>query len=128
MFFLGEGSGPQKKSDDVVVDDDDEEKRVILLKEENSSSCIELDLGVGAYTASQPEEATISPLVKARYHKWCLFTEAQRRELDHQVLIFNHFACNFPLHHHLVPHSAFAAATLDPAFYKQFPTYMSGFY
>ncbi|XP_058745621.1 growth-regulating factor 9-like [Vicia villosa] len=31
-----------------------------------------------------------------------LITEAQRRELDHQVFIFNHFAYNIPLPHYLL--------------------------
>ncbi|XP_061347831.1 growth-regulating factor 9-like isoform X2 [Gastrolobium bilobum] len=97
----GEGSGgPQKKIDmghtmkggDV---DEEEKKRVVMVKEEKNSSPVELDIGVAAISACP--------------NKCCLFTEAQKRELDHQVLIFNHFAYNLPLPHHLV----------------QFPTNMS---
>ncbi|XP_015950716.1 growth-regulating factor 9 isoform X1 [Arachis duranensis] len=60
-----------------------------------------------------------------------LFTEAQRRELHHQVLTFNYFAYNLPLplplphpHHHLV----LPFGSGFGVFHKQFPSYMSGEY
>ncbi|TKY63766.1 Growth-regulating factor 9 [Spatholobus suberectus] len=91
------GGGPQKKIDmghameggGGVVD---ERKRVVMVKEEkeNSSSTVELRLGVDAHSAPQPQEVN---------H---VITEAQRRELHHQVFIFNHLAYKLPLPHHLV--------------------------
>lgn len=122
------GGGPQKKIEmghtfecgDVGVD---EGKRIVVVvkeeKKENSSSTVELYLGVdaAANSATQTTEEILNPvnvITGARHHhhhhhqhKCCLlFTEAQRRELDHQVLIFNHFAYNLPLpphtHHHLL--------------------------
>lgn len=49
-------------------------------------------------------------VVKRDIERNPLITEAQRRELDHQVFIFNHFAYNIPLPHYLL----------------QFPTLVSG--
>ncbi|CAK8560977.1 unnamed protein product [Lathyrus sativus] len=41
-------------------------------------------------------------VVKEEIERNPLITEAQRRELDHQVFIFNHFAYNIPLPHYLL--------------------------
>ncbi|KAG5042047.1 hypothetical protein JHK87_005962 [Glycine soja] len=91
----GVGGGPQKKIDmehkmeSRVVD---ERKRVVMVKEENSTSSpnsVELHLGFDA-SHSTPQEIN---------H---VITEAQRRELHHQVFIFNHLAYNLPPPYHLV--------------------------
>ncbi|KAG5089184.1 hypothetical protein AAZX31_01G132600 [Glycine max] len=93
------GGGPQKKIDmghkmvgDVGVVVVDERKRVVVVKEEKentSSYSVELHLGVDA-SHSAPQEIN---------H---VITEAQRRELHHQVFIFNHLAYNLPPPYHLV--------------------------
>ncbi|CAL0306132.1 unnamed protein product [Lupinus luteus] len=77
-----------------------------MLKEENS-------VIVGAV---HTEPINKNTLIKAPpcYYKCCIFTESQRSELYHQVLIFNHFACNLFLNHH---HHLVAA----------FPSYISGY-
>ncbi|KAG4403570.1 hypothetical protein GLYMA_01G144900v4 [Glycine max] len=95
----GVGGGPQKKIDmghkmvgDVGVVVVDERKRVVVVKEEKentSSYSVELHLGVDA-SHSAPQEIN---------H---VITEAQRRELHHQVFIFNHLAYNLPPPYHLV--------------------------
>lgn len=56
------------------------------------------------------EEENPLKITTCHHNKCCLFTEAQRRELDYQVFIFNHFAYNLP-----ISHCRF-----------QFPTNMSG--
>ena len=150
LFVGGEEGGPQKKIDmgqkmegvDVVVAGG----KKSVVKEEKNSSCVGIDGGVGAAAHSETlkpeeEEEAIKPAVTVtarqdQHHRWCclLFTEAQRRELDLQVLIFNHFACNLPLPHHLVLpffNSAGAGSGTFGSgfgnFRKQFPIYMSGF-
>ncbi|XP_057455317.1 growth-regulating factor 9-like isoform X2 [Lotus japonicus] len=90
------GDGPQMKIEDGVVD---EGKKGVVVKGENSSSSVEHDLGVSACSAVNTE----------RHQKCCLFSDFQRRELDHQVFIFNRFASNLPLPHHML----------------QFPSHMS---
>lgn len=69
----------------------DERKRVVMVKKEkeNSSNSVELHLGVDA-SHSAPSEIN---------H---VITEAQRRELHHQVFIFNHLAYKLPPPQHLV--------------------------
>ncbi|KAK7390095.1 hypothetical protein VNO78_25394 [Psophocarpus tetragonolobus] len=99
------GCGPQKKIDmghamegGGVVD---ERKRVFMVKEEKenySSNCVELHLGVDA-SASHSAPQEINHVI----------TEAQMRELQHQVFIFNHLA------HKLLP----------PSHLLQFPSNMS---
>ncbi|OIW18990.1 hypothetical protein TanjilG_31048 [Lupinus angustifolius] len=109
----GEGSAPHKKKNGaVIVVNDEEKKRVVdvMVKEENS-------VIVGAvHTEPKAEPINKNTLIKAPpcYNKCCIFTEAQRSELYHQVLIFNHFACNLfhNHHHHLV---------------SAFQSYMSGY-
>jgi hypothetical protein len=49
-------------------------------------------------------------VVKEEKEENPLITQVQRRELDHQVFIFNHFAYNLPLPYYLL----------------QFPSNMSG--
>jgi len=75
----------------------DERKRVVKVKEENSSNGVELHLGLDASHSAPPQMNHV-------------ITEAQRRELHHQVFIFNHLAYKLPPPHHLV----------------QFPNNMSG--
>ncbi|XP_057433905.1 growth-regulating factor 7-like [Lotus japonicus] len=72
----------------------DEGNTVIMDKGQKSSSIVELDLRVGAY--STPQQEAINPVISGP------FTETQRRELHHQVKIFNHFANNLPLPPHVV--------------------------
>ncbi|XP_004510935.1 growth-regulating factor 9 [Cicer arietinum] len=45
------------------------------------------------------EEENPLKITTCHHNKCCLFTEAQRRELDYQVFIFNHFAYNLPISH-----------------------------
>ncbi|KAK7294222.1 hypothetical protein RJT34_17109 [Clitoria ternatea] len=103
VFFGGVKGGPQKKIDlghtmeggDGVVVGDEEGKRVVSVKQKKDKSCspVQLHLGVAAshYTLQQ---------LQAINH---VITEAQRRELRHQVFIFNHLPYNLSLpHHHLV--------------------------
>jgi len=56
------------------------------------------------------EEKRVVVVVKEEIENNPLITEAQRRELGHQVFIFNHFAYNLPLPYYLL----------------QFPSKMSG--
>ncbi|KAF1868298.1 hypothetical protein Lal_00000691 [Lupinus albus] len=104
----GEESEPHKKKNGVILVNDEEKKRVVdvMVKEVNSV----------IVSAVHTEPINKNTLIKAPhyYHKCCIFTEAQRSELYHQVLIFNHFACNLFLNHH---HHLVAA----------FPSYMSGY-
>lgn len=72
----------------------DEGNTVIMDKGQKSSSIVELDLRVGAY--STPQQEAKNPVISGP------FTETQRRELHHQVFIFNHFANNLPLPPHIV--------------------------
>lgn len=66
-------------------------------EKEDSYNSVELHLGVDASHSAPPE---INHVI----------TEAQRRELHHQVFIFNHLAYKLPPPHHRV----------------QFPSNMSG--
>ncbi|XP_020203332.1 growth-regulating factor 9 isoform X2 [Cajanus cajan] len=87
------GGGPQKKIDMGHAMEDGgvvhQRKRVVMVKEEKENSCcstVGLLLGVDAHSAPQPQ----------------VITEAQRRELHHQVFIFNHLAYKPSPPHHLV--------------------------
>lgn len=94
MFVSFSGGGPQKKIDMVGVGEGRERERVVMVKEEkeNSFSSVELHLGVDAsHSASEPQEITNH-----------VITEDQRRELHHQVYIFNHLAYNLAPPYHLV--------------------------
>ncbi|KAL2337435.1 hypothetical protein Fmac_011881 [Flemingia macrophylla] len=91
--YCDAGGGPQKKIDmghameggDVV----DQRKMVAMVKEEKENSCcfsVEHLLGVDAHSPPQPQ----------------VITEAQRRELHHQVFIFNQLAYKLSPPHHLM--------------------------
>ncbi|CAJ1949876.1 unnamed protein product [Sphenostylis stenocarpa] len=91
--------GPQKKIDIGHATEGGlgvgEGKRVVMLMEEkekekeNSSNRVKLHLGVDASHSATPETNHV-------------ITEAQRRELHHQVFIFNHLAYKLPPPHHLM--------------------------
>ncbi|QCE02901.1 Growth-regulating factor [Vigna unguiculata] len=97
------GGGPRKKIDighamrngGAAGGVDVERRRVFMVKEEKekekeySSNSVELHLGVDASHSAPPE---INHVI----------TEAQRRELHHQVFIFNHLAYKLPPPHHRV--------------------------
>ncbi|MED6181800.1 hypothetical protein PIB30_022686 [Stylosanthes scabra] len=134
--------GPQKKID--MGQKMEGGGGVELIKEKkNNTSSFEIGDGFGGASAkntetlkTRKEEEEGNKRKPALNNKACqqqqdrcgfLFTEAQRRELHHQVLIFNYFASYIPLplplsyHHHLVPPfgSGFGV------FPNQFPIYMA---
>ncbi|MED6184552.1 hypothetical protein PIB30_048448 [Stylosanthes scabra] len=143
FHFLG---GPQKKIDMGQKMEGGDGVGVIKEKKKNTTS-FEIGAGFGGASATNTETLKTKKKEKeeeeegtkrkpALKNKACqqqqdrcgfLFTEAQRRELHHQVLIFNHFASYLPLllplpyHHHLVPPfgSGFGV------FHHQFPIYMA---
>ncbi|KAF7825986.1 growth-regulating factor 9-like isoform X1 [Senna tora] len=109
--IAGEGGGPQKEI---------EEKRGMVKEQDDAG--IKLGLGVGFYSA----EAISLAISRAEKNQNPLFTEAQRRELEHQAFIFRHFVYKLPVPHKLVlPILRSVIATSDsgfPGICKQFPS------
>ena len=100
-------------------------RKRVGIKEESSASP-ELGLGVGAALSVA---VTVSSVVIAREE--CLFTEAEWRELQHQLFIFRHFQYGLSVPLQLVlPILKDVADTHGSGFaglYKQFLSCMSSF-
>ncbi|KAI4354924.1 hypothetical protein L6164_003747 [Bauhinia variegata] len=94
-----------------------------LMKEE--SLPVKLGLGVGAAAHSA---AINHPLIASENNNKSLFTEAQKRELQHQAFVFKYIANGLPVPLHLVlpilkSVTDTFASDLD-GFYKQYPSFV----